>query len=67
LRPCEFEIAAVTSFLTTSSRRSASSSESPRFFNSMMVTSFSVSSTATEIAATRPPVIPRTVDSMSSG
>ena len=42
LRPCEFDIAEVTSRLTTPSLSIASSSESPRFLSSMMATSFSI-------------------------
>ncbi len=67
LRPCELDIAEVTSRLTMASLSLASSWDSPRFFSSMMATSFSVRSSGTDIAAHRPRVISWIVASMSSG
>ena len=67
LRPCDFDIAEVTSRLTTPSLSIASSWESPRFLSSMMATSFSTPSSGTAIAAQRLRVTSWIVASMSSG
>jgi hypothetical protein len=56
-RPCEFDIAEVTSLLMTPNLCITSSSDSPRFLSSMMATSCSVPSSGTAIAAQRPRVI----------
>lgn len=67
LRPCEAEIAEVTSFLTLASFRIRSSRVASPFLSSAMATSFSVPSSGTASATQRPRVISWIVASMSSG
>ena len=66
LSPCTLDIAEVTLRLTTS-RSSLASPLDARFLTSMMATTFSVSSSETEIAAQRPGEMVWIVASRSSG
>jgi hypothetical protein len=65
LKPCDVEIPNVTSLLTLASLSIASASGCTRFLSSMMVTGFSVPSSATDIATERPRVSPWIVASMA--